>query len=336
MRRKRVTCLTTGDDQLLSVMHSVLAPDAIAHFVEQNYVRGFVTDCSLLRSYVNDVYALQTTAGERLIFKLFRKDWRNETDVKWEVDLQLHLRGHGTPASEPLAQRDGSYVAEIHAPEGARAGVLLAWLEGEKPQHPFTDALYFRHGASLAEFHASLDDFPHIRTARNYDASALIDRPLRTIEQVLDPSSTTAATVRRVAAGLRERMSDIQQVGGWGICHGDPTMDNVHLLPDGRHAFLDFDLAGNCWRGLDLSAIYEWAHRDPSVQSFWSAFLAGYSSERSFSAAEAAMLPAVAAAWELQDIGHELEHWSRWSGSWRMTHVMLRERIDRLSRWDVD
>lgn len=318
------------------VLHSVLSTEAIAAFFEEQYAYGAASACTLVRSYVNEVYWLPSQDNGTFIFKVFRRDWRNETDAAWEVDIQRHLLASGIPVSEPLALRDGSYVAGVNAPEGCRAGVLFAELTGAKPVHPFTDDLYFGHGASLAGFHTTLDSLPPSEKARLYDASFLIVRSESIIlgSPEIATSAPHCSIVRDLADQLNDRLRKIGPGTDWGICHGDPTMDNVHVLPDGRHAFFDFDLSGYSWRALDLSGIYLWARREAGARAFWGAFLKGYRSRRDLSESDIALLPVVAAAWEMWDLGHELEHWRRWSGSWRMTPVQLRERIELLARWD--
>ena len=320
----------------LHVLHSVLDPRSIAEFVEDQYPFGTVDSCTLIRSFVNEVYRLQMHDGGAYIFKVYRQDWRNEPDVAWEVHVQRHLMASGIVVSEPLPLRDASYVVGLDTPEGRRAGVLLARLAGNKPVHPFTDDLYFRHGESLAAFHTALDVFPLAENARNFDASFLIDRSAGII---LDSPGTSLsdlhrATLRKVADKLQDRLQAYDPRADWGICHGDATMDNVHVLPDGRHAFFDFDLAGHSWRVLDLSTIYLWARREDRARTFWPAFLDGYRSRRDFSESDVALLPVMAAAWEMWDIGHELERWRRWSGSWHMTAAQLHERIELLGYWD--
>jgi len=321
----------------LPVTHSVLAADGIAALIDARYDLTPVTRCTLLRSYANEVYAVRTRDGEGFVFKLFRREWRNTADVRWEADLQQHLIACGCPVSEPVALRDGAVVIEIPAPEGTRAGLLLRELAGHKPARPFTDDLYFQHGASLATMHAAIDSMPTggAGDERIYDVDALVDRPLDAIRRACGTSSSTADEAARIAHELRDELEPAPSAADWGICHGDATMDNIHVLPDGRHAFFDFDLAGYCWRALDLFAIHQWARYDPAARSFWPAFLAGYRSQRHVGEADIALLPVVATAWELWDIGHELENWARWSGSWRMTPAMLDERIARLSTWNA-
>lgn len=320
----------------LPVTHSVLAPDGIAALIDARYDLTPVTSCTLLRSYANEVYAVQTRDGEGFVFKLFRREWRNTANVQWKADLQHHLIACGCPVSEPVAQRDGKVVIEIPAPEGTRAALLLRELAGHKPARPFTDGLYFRHGTSLATLHAAMDTMPMggNGSKRVYGAETLLDRPLDAIRRACGTSSSTSTEAARIAHELHDALDRGSSAANWGICHGDTTMDNIHVLPDGRHAFFDFDLAGYCWRALDLCAIHQWAQNDPDARSFWPAFLAGYRSQRSFGEADIALLPVIAAAWELWDIGHELENWVRWSGSWRMTPAMLDDRIARLATWN--
>jgi Ser/Thr protein kinase RdoA (MazF antagonist) len=86
------------------------------------------------------------------------------------------------------------------------------------------------------------------------------------------PRAFTAEAGRRVAGDDLER----------GICHGDVTLDNIHVAGD-RIIFFDLDRAALGHRAADLSPVAS------TPQS--PAFLAGYRTVRGFPAAAQAALP---------------------------------------------
>lgn len=136
-----------------------------------------VTGCSLVRSLVNDVYVV-TTPGERFALKIHRHGGRSVEEVVWEHDLMAHLIDAGVQVARPIALADGRPVGELTYPEGSRPFALSAWVEGRKPQPPFTDELYHAFGGSIAAFHAAADWFRSHRRRQHFDVERDLDEPL--------------------------------------------------------------------------------------------------------------------------------------------------------------
>jgi len=123
-------------------VRSVLAPAAVAAKVREHYGLE-VTDCALLRSLVNEVYAVSTSTG-RYAFKLYRQEnapgARTLDEVGWEQQLVVTLAAAGVSVPAPVPRLDGSLVGAHPAPEGLRLFALIRWAEGSKPAPPFSDA----------------------------------------------------------------------------------------------------------------------------------------------------------------------------------------------------
>src|SRR5687768_14832857 len=67
--------------------------------------------CELLRSYTNDVYAVQSRAG-RFVLKVYGKGWRTASDIEYEVALLRHLSAKGLPAADPIAAGNQNFLQE--------------------------------------------------------------------------------------------------------------------------------------------------------------------------------------------------------------------------------
>ena len=79
---------------------SVLSPTALAMEISHQYPIGEVIDCTLLRAYVNDVYMLKTQSGKYII-KVFRANWRTESEIRYELEFLFHLHKNGVGVSLP-------------------------------------------------------------------------------------------------------------------------------------------------------------------------------------------------------------------------------------------
>lgn len=238
---------------------SLLSPEALAAMVGRAYRLGPVRSCTLLRSLVNDVYALATDDG-RYVLKVYGHGWRMAGEVTWEVELLARLLDKGLAAPAALPRADGDTVGLLAALEGPRAAVLFAWAEGERPAAPSAE-LYGAFGAALAVL------LPRL-AARPDDRAFVADLAARAGQRI---------------AALAGRGLD------WGVCHGDVTLDNLHVAPDGRLTRYDFDSAAPGWRAADPYGVMTWLVR--GRPEFWAAFLAGYRSVRPLGEADLVALP---------------------------------------------
>lgn len=317
----------------IPVAHSMFETSALAEIIEQRYGIGPFSSFELYRSYVNDVYRIQTIRGTTCFLKVARRAWRTFDDIAWDVALQQHLIRHHVSVSEPIMQLNGEPVCMLAAPEGARAAVVYVESPGTKPQPPVTPELYEAVGRGTARMHRALDHFDAFGPRPARTVQWLIKRAGAIIAASLDPRDKDRSFVQgfseKLAAEVEMRASTLD----WGICHGDLTLDNLTVDCDGTISFFDFDLAAPAWRASEPTGVYTWSLDDASVRPLWNAFLVGYRSERAFSEDDEAAVPYFAAAYDLWDLAHEMEHWRQWSGCWRSTPRIVEQRIERLRTW---
>src|SRR6266545_4573647 len=127
------------------VTHSLPAPGALLAEVARAYPINRPVDCALVRSYVNDVYAI-AAATSRYILKVYRAGWRSRSEIDYELDVLAHLTAKGVAVAPALPRRDGQRIGVLRAPEGDRYAVLFQYAEGAKPAPPFTATLYYPFG----------------------------------------------------------------------------------------------------------------------------------------------------------------------------------------------
>lgn len=318
----------------LPVVHSVIAPDALLNEVARSYALPRPTECALYRSWTNDVY-LVTTAKARYYLKVYGFGWRTRDAVAYEIDLLVHLGARGIAVALPILRHDGEAIGTLDAPEGDRCYALFAAAPGEKPQPPFTTTLYHQFGRATAQLHAAADDFtsPHARDP--LDLTLLIDRPLSTILPILRHRPDDQAYLRDLGTRVRARLHALIASGlDWGVCHGDLSLDNVHVTDDGNLIFYDFDSGGPSWRVSDPYGVYQYAVMEQN--GFWEAFLAGYTEVRQFGSADLTALPYFVVAQHLWDMGHTLGFSAGRFGFWRANDAYFDRKLAFLRQWEAE
>jgi len=311
--------------------HSLLSADALLMEVSRTYAIGSPLRCTLIRSYVNDVYAITTTA-DRYVLKVYRAGWRSWSEIAYEMDVLAHLAAKGVAVAPATARRDGRLIGAVRALEGLRYLVLFAYAAGEKPARPFTTTLYHHFGRATASLHRALDDFtsPHARIP--LDLAYLLDAPLGVLRPHLDRRGDDWMFLLRMADKIRSRIRTDAAMGlDWGVCHGDLSLDNLHVTADQRIIFYDFDSGGPGWRACDLYGVSLCQSREN-----WPTFLDGYREVRPFGAADLAAIPYFVAVTGLWNMGHHLTNWARWSGQWRVTEEYFDRQIARWRQWDAE
>jgi Ser/Thr protein kinase RdoA (MazF antagonist) len=247
---------------VIRTLRSIVEPADLCDLLGEAYGLE-VSGCVLLRSLVNDVYRVGTASGPRIL-KLYKAGHRTVDEVAWEVSLANALGG-AVARGIPLA--DGHGAGELETAEGIRPYSLWEWAPGSKPEPPFDDELYRRYGMATAAFHTACDTIT--LPPRRFDVMDALGWPLDQVLERVD-ADDRAAIVDLVAAAT-SRLSGM--VLDAGICHGDVSLDNLHVDGD-RIVFYDLDRAGNGWRATDLTGVASTPH--------WPAFLKGYRSVRDF------------------------------------------------------
>lgn len=279
-------------------------PSLIVAWLIERYGAAFSSaTCELLRSYTNDVYLIHA-AEQMFVLKLYGQGWRTLTDVQWEMDLLAHVSARGVPVAGPIVARDQAVIQSIATEAGHQLAVLFAYAAGEKPQPPFSTALYQRFGQAIGQFHAASDSFVTAHPRQALDTSQLIDAPIRLVVPLL-PNASDRTWLLGLANVVSDRVAAYAAAGlDWGPIHGDATLDNLHITADGTIILYDFDSGGFGWRASDLQG---WAidHRDYAAR--WEAFHRGYTHVRPLREVDLLAAPYLTLAWDMWGLKVELE-----------------------------
>jgi Ser/Thr protein kinase RdoA (MazF antagonist) len=237
------------------------------------------SDATLVRSFSNDVFRIDAD-DQSYALKIYGAGRFTADEVRWEQQLAHELASTGLPVAADVALTSGDSVGTLDAPEGQRLFALTEWVPGDKPQPPWSNALYRTVGASLARLHLGADSFTSSYPRQSVRRG---DEPKQVVA-ALDGCSDRKHLVQRTATAAQTELERLASRGlQWGIRHGDPSLDNIHVDEGNALYFYDLDLAGHGWQVEDLAGALSTEFADP--------FLEGYVSERPLPAGDLEALP---------------------------------------------
>lgn len=287
-----------------------------------------VRDVSLIRAYTNDVYLVETTEA-RYVLKVYGRDWRHDSEIRFEAELLDHVATRGILAARAVRGRDGEALQHVVIDGAQRQAVLFEFAAGRQPEPPFPPELYEQEGRAVAALHRATDDFQTTHQRRPLDLATLIDGPLALVAS-LDVDSEIWRAILDFGQDVRRSLETLVANGlDWGICHGDLTFDNLHITDDGEFAWYDFDSGGYGWRAIDCQG---WSALDDQWRPHGQAFLDGYREVRPLGENDIAAAPYLAVAQEIWSLQIDLERRILAKGE-AAVRDFLTERADRFAAW---
>ena len=226
--------------------------------------------CKNLLTPTNDVIEAASEQGH-FALKLYRATTIEE--IRWEIDLILHLLEGNVPVVRPVPGKNG-YLTTFTVGDDTRIGVLFEWVQGEKPKDGIDT--YYLIGRAAAQIHQAADTFISRSPHTNYDANLLIDQQIARIRPLLVESGRMQKVVDLVER-LRVVVSNPEL--DYGICHMDLKPDNIHLNA-GKLTVFDFNSSGESWRAIEAYRVLRLS------DVYFQSWLDGYRSIRPFSEAD--------------------------------------------------
>lgn len=295
------------------VTYSTPSGDALAALLSADYDIGRPVSCHLLQRGLNDSF-LVTAGKSRYVLRLYRRGWRSDGEISYEMDALMHLRRKGVPVCAPVPRKDGEIRAELDAPEGTRTAVLFLYAPGRELAGTPADSWHY--GRAVAAVHAATDDFRTEAPRFALDLDHLLREPLAALRPALGHRLRDLAYLEELAATLRARIERLPAAEmDRGFCHGDFHGDNAHI--DGETVtFFDFDCCGPGWRAYDI-AVFRWRWGDGEKgEANWAAFLEGYRSLRRIGAVDLAAVPLFVALRAIWLRGLHVANVRDWGTSW--------------------
>ncbi len=262
----------------MSVYTSV-SDDEMRAFLADYDLGAFVSLTGIAQGVTNSNYFLTTSAG-RYVLTVFEVLQQHE--LPFFLLLKQHLSGSGVACPAPVPRKDGRFDSVLVG----KPTCLVTCLNGADTSWPTAEQC-FNTGAMLAKMHIAGQNFPmHMNNPRyttwwRESADKLL--PVLSSEDAALLADEIAYLDAHPDTGLPR-----------GIIHADLFKDNVLLDGNGVAGFIDFYYAcdGNFMYDLAI-AVNDWARTADNRldTALADAFMRGYESVRSLSAAERAYFP---------------------------------------------
>lgn len=293
----------------------------IIKWLRSTYAFDGPITCKLLRSYTNDVYSIRHIEHQ-YVLKIYGIHWRTGFEIEYEVELLDFLIRKGLRIAEAVTGVNRQKVYTIPTTAGSQCAVLFEFAEGEKPQPPFSNALYYAFGQSIARLHKLSNDFKTQHARRPLDLACTVDAPLELALPCI--AKDEDRTVLKVIANtVKTKLTELSLTGlDWGPIHGDATLDNLHVTEEGAIVLYDFDSCGFGWRAADLQG---WAKSSSDYTSRWLAFQKGYRSVREINAPDLEAAPYLAIAWQIWGLQIDMEQRIMKQGTDKVTCYLARQ-----------
>jgi Ser/Thr protein kinase RdoA (MazF antagonist) len=165
------------------VSHSLLSSNYLDNFVSRNYEVGQVKLCRLLVRGMNDTYSVETDRG-KYILRVYRSNWRSQSDIYFELDVLTFLFEKGMAVSAPIKSIEGQLAVEINAPEAVRYITLFTFAPGDRPK--LNQEISYMYGKTLANIHNFTDHFQPAHHRFSLDFDHLLNKPLGMIRPLVD------------------------------------------------------------------------------------------------------------------------------------------------------
>jgi len=270
--------------------------------------------CEYFQSGLNDIYRIESDT-ELFFLRLYRKDWRSQAAINFEVDALNYLHSRGVSVIKPIPTLTGEYVITVDVAEGQRHLIVTDCALGSVPDlNNYKNVMSY--GRLLASLHIASADFECKYDRFNYDSAHMVEAPLARLAPHFSKFKVKWSQLARQVSALADKLisSDRNPVD-CGFIHGDAHFGNVHQHNDGMTLF-DFDLCGYGPRALDLAVFKRFAALQGKLDEWWLPFIDGYREIRSVSKLDFSLIEACMALryfWEASMMANtlfEVQHWN--------------------------
>ena len=336
VERTHCDAMTGRSPTSLRVSYSTATAESVGDFLAARYALPGPVECSLLRRGFNDSFAVLDADGQRYVLRLSCRRTRGEADFASETEFLTYLDSVGVPVAVPVPAQDGALFICGLLPEGRRPVVLFRHIGGRSPKSgSATDAR--AQGVTLARIHAAAENYAGGKAAHyRLDLDHLLHRHVASVTGIKSLATKTQEYLRDLASRLSASVAAAGQLS-WTLCHGDCHGGNARIAEDGPRAgqaiFFDFDDGGPGYLAYDL-AVYLWANAFLQRElAMWHAFIDGYRSIRSITAADFDALHLfvpIRHIWLMGEYAGRIAEW----GSEAVPVEWLAKQVDLLKAWE--
>ncbi|MDR6121600.1 Ser/Thr protein kinase RdoA (MazF antagonist) [Bacillus sp. SLBN-46] len=311
-------------DKKFKVTHSLLSTQSVRELLNDYDLN--VISCEFLTRGLNDTYFI-TTQNKKYIYRVYRHNWRSESDILFELDAINWLKDEGLFVSTPVKTMEGNRIVSIQAPEGNRYGVLFTYSPGERPL--ITEENCHILGKSLAKLHQKSSSLisPNQRSFE-LDINHLLAEPASLITPILERhlKAEQVQSFYEMVTNLEIKLRESKLE--YGFCHGDFHNFNMHIHNQELEVF-DFDCCGFGYRAYDL-AVFWWNLKNnyrSLEKACWDEFLNGYLSRGNLAEVDLRSLPLFVSMRRIWLLGTMLKNEDVWGTNWisptNLSHFLM-------------
>ncbi|HEV7350131.1 phosphotransferase enzyme family protein [Telluribacter sp.] len=318
---------------IFPVTNSTLSARHLGHFLTEKYGFGTDTTCTLFRTGINDSYII-TDQKKKFVFRVYSLDWRSEAEIAEEIRLLETLKANDLSVSYAVADRAGTYIQALPAPEGPRYGVLFTYAEGKKIRD-LSLPLCHRLGTLMAQMHQLTR--PLILNRVTYNLHTLTELPYEYARRHFPEENQEMKFVKRAGEYLRTEIQKMDtRALRSGAVHLDIWYDNMNITDEQEATLFDFDFCGNGYLLYDLAYfIMQLYHTEPDkvqYQARLDHFLAGYETITVLTDEEKKWLPLAGLSIWIFYLGVQSQRFDNWSNIF-LTENYLKRYIGMAKNW---
>lgn len=325
---------------MVGYTYSQLSAHAAATLVADHYDLGGSVQGKFYVLGLHDNFLIEDD-HKRYILRIYRNDWRSQSDICFELELLAFLREKRAAVAWPLPTIAGETSFRIACPEGERLAALFHYADGDAPEDNIQPAQCTLLGAAVCEIHRLTSSFVSHYPRPTLDAKYLVENSVAEILPFLESRS------KAYMEGLRERLCESwpdipAEEGVFGICIGDVNAKNFHIDDRQRITLFDFDQCGYGYRAFEIAKFIASVRSHKLKDELVEAFLAGYRQRRRLDRAEELAIPyftVVAVLWVMaiqatnaNRIGHKYLEKPFWEKSIAILQSLVAQHISAAGR----
>ena len=229
---------------------STISTTFLESVIDKKYSLVRYSKCEIIRLGINHTYLINV-GKEKLILRVYVKEWRSQQEIQAELELLLFLKENNISVSYPIPDKNGKYIQPINAIEGERHAVLFSFAEGETIRNP-SEEIYFSLGEMMAKIHQVTIHKTIPR--KTYNAQTLVGWADQTLQDFFSEPSEELNYVDRALKIISKKFNEVDSIFlRQGVVHLDIWSDNFKIKNSRDITLFDFDNCGNGWLFLDLA-----------------------------------------------------------------------------------
>ena len=111
-----------------------------------------IVDFKLPKSGIENCTIIVTTTDGKYVVRIYRRDYKSDTDVLREVDFTQYLYKHGVPVVATLPNKNGAYISHLEVNGRTWQAILMAYADGEHAEF-YSDTLISELAQVQARMH---------------------------------------------------------------------------------------------------------------------------------------------------------------------------------------